>query len=227
MRKLKDSRNPELTLKSAFEAGARLFPIDNDGNFQISDIDFLDTWEAMTKLLKTGKTKAVGVSNVTIVRLKALLARSSVIPAVNQVEAHPYLQQPELLEFCNEHNILLQAYSPLGNNVQGFTRCIDDPQIIEIAKKLGKEPAQVLISWAVQRGTCVLTKSVTEGRIRENYQDFILPDDVIQKIYAMDLKRRQNGQLHWGVDPFGEASEETVKKVAKARAAQNKVDFVD
>jgi diketogulonate reductase-like aldo/keto reductase len=201
--------------------------MDDDGNFQISDIDFLDTWEAMTKLLDTGKTKAIGVSNASISRLKTLLSGSSVVPAANQVEAHPYFQQPELLKFCEEHNILFQAYSPLGNNVQGFSRCIDDPLAIKTAKRLGKEPAQLLISWAVQRGTCVLTKSVTEARIRENYQDFILSDDVMEEIYAMDLNRRQNGQLHWGIDPFGEASEEVVNEVAKARAAQNKVNFVD
>jgi diketogulonate reductase-like aldo/keto reductase len=181
----------------------------------------------MAKLLNTGKTKAIGVSNLTISRLQTLLSSSPIIPAANQIEAHPYLQQPDLLQFCKEHNILLQAYSPLGNNVQGFSRCIDDPHIINIAKRLGKEPAQILISWGVQRGTCVLTKSVTEARIRENYQDCILPEDAMQEINAMDLNRRQNGQLHWGVDPFGETDEQTVKEFARARAAQNKANFID
>jgi len=210
----------------AFASGPRLFPLDDEGNFQIANIDYVDTWKAMTKLLESGKAKAIGVSNMTIPHLQRLLAQSPVVPVANQIEAHPYLQQPELLQYCKDHNILVQAYSPLGNNVQGFPRCVDDQLIINIAKRLGKTPAQVLIGWGVQRRTCVLTKSVTEDRIKENFQDFVLPDSAMDEINAMDLNRRQNGQLHWGIDPFEEVDEQRVKEIARARAAQNKLDFI-
>jgi diketogulonate reductase-like aldo/keto reductase len=89
---------------------------------------------------------------------------------VNQIEAHPYLQQRELFDFCKKHDILIEAYSPLGNNQTDERRTVDDPKARELAKQLGKDAGQLLASWGVQRGTVVLPKSVTESRIKSNLE---------------------------------------------------------
>jgi L-glyceraldehyde reductase len=102
--------------------------------------------------------------------LTELLKKTDTVPVVNQIEAHPYLQQQELFDFCKKNNILIEAYSPLGNNQTGEPRTVDDPKVHEIAKKLGKDGGQLLASWGVQRGTVVLPKSVTESRIKSNLQ---------------------------------------------------------
>ena len=99
-----------------------------------------------------------------------MLSKTKTVPAVNQIEAHPYLQQPELFKFCKEHNILIEAYSPLGNNQTGEPRTVDDAKVQELARKMGKDAGQLLVSWGVQRGTVVLPKSVTEKRIKSNLQ---------------------------------------------------------
>src|SRR5689334_1786595 len=99
----------------------------------------------MEALLKTGKTRAIGVSNFNVRRLQQLLATCSVVPATNQIEAHPYLQQPELLAFCQKQGILIEAYSPLGNNQTGEPRTIDDAEVHEVGKSLGLDPGQVLV----------------------------------------------------------------------------------
>lgn len=93
---------------------------------------------------------------------------------MNQIEAHPYLQQPALLEWSKQHGVFIAAYSPLGNNIYNIPRVVDDPLVIETAKSLGKSPAQLLISWAVQRGTIVLPKSVTPERIQSNLDGWFL-----------------------------------------------------
>lgn len=109
-------------------------------------------------------------TDFNIRRLTELLEKTQTVPAVNQIEAHPYLQQPDLFNFCKEHNILIEAYSPLGNNQTGEPRTVDDAKVKELAKKLGVDAGQLLASWGVQRGTVVLPKSVTEGRIKSNMQ---------------------------------------------------------
>ncbi|KIV84603.1 hypothetical protein PV11_00375 [Exophiala sideris] len=210
----------------AFASGDRLFPLDDNGVFKLSNIHFNETWKAMEALLKTGKTRAIGVSNFNIRRLKELLASSKVVPVVNQVEAHPYLQQPELLEFCTEKGILIQAYSPLGNNTTGEPKTVDDPEVHQVAKSLGLDPGQVLISWAVQRGTIALPKSVTEKRIKSNIQDSILPEEAIQKLNALERHKRFNFPgTRWGYDIFDEAGEESVAKSAKEAGPENLTKF--
>lgn len=133
-------------------------------------------------------------------------------PVVNQIEAHPYLQQPGLLEWSKKNDILITAYSPSGNNIYGLPKAIDDETIIAIAKELGKQPAQILIQWAVQRGTVVLPKSVTPSRIAENFEDFQLPDAAFERINALDRNHRYNVPLRLGVNVFGEHDEATLKK---------------
>ena len=101
-------QNPKANENSAFVPGQKWFPIDDDGIFQLADIDYVTTYKAMEKLLQTGKVRAIGVSNFSIRRLEHLLKQTEVVPAVNQVEAHPYLTQPDLLQYCQGKDIFIQ-----------------------------------------------------------------------------------------------------------------------
>ncbi|EAU34451.1 hypothetical protein ATEG_05382 [Aspergillus terreus NIH2624] len=158
----------------AFEhTNETLTPIDPvSKRFRLANIPIADTWAALEKLVDAGKVRSIGVSNFTIEKIEELLKTARIPPAVNQIEAHPYLQQPALHKYLKEKvtNILSVAYSPLGNNIYNAPRVVDDPTVKEIAQKLNKDPAALLISWAVQRGTSVLPKSVTPSRIESNFQ---------------------------------------------------------
>ncbi|KAI8927617.1 NADP-dependent oxidoreductase domain-containing protein [Entophlyctis helioformis] len=162
-----------------------------------TEVTIEQTWRAMEKLVDEGKTRAIGVSNFNIRNLKELLAYARIKPAVNQVELHPYLPQNELLEFCKANDILVTAYSPLGST-PGPGSVLNDTTIAEIATRLGKTPAQVLISWAVQRGT---------QRITSNFQDFVLPDADFQAINGLAAARGKTTRYiepkgFWGVTVF-------------------------
>lgn len=210
---------------SAFKGGDKWFPIDSKGVFQLVDISPSTTYKAMEALLKSGKVRAIGVSNFTIGRLTTLLSETTVVPAVNQIEAHPYLQQPKLLEFCRSKNILVEAYSPLGNNQSNEPRTVDDPLVAEIAKELGLDIGQVLYSWGVQRGTVVLPKSVTPSRIQSNLQVTELPKDAFERLNGMEKNKRFNWQTRWGYDIFEELGEEAVKKAAQETGPENLQKF--
>jgi diketogulonate reductase-like aldo/keto reductase len=204
----------------AFASGDKFFPLDpKTGVFRLSDTSLADTYAAMEKLLKTGKAKAIGVSNFNIRHLTELLAKCSVVSAMNQIEKHPYLQQVDLAEFCKSKNILLEAYSPLGNNQTGEPRTVDDAKDHEVAKKLGLDAGQVLISWGVQIGHVVLPKSVTESRIKSNFQDEILPEWVLKELSALERHKRFNFPARWGFDIFDE-------KIAQEAGEENKTKFV-
>lgn len=133
-----------------------------------------ETWKAMIRILEEGKARAIGVSNYTIVDLKEILYNSDVVPVVNQVEFHPFLYQKELLRFCQNNKIQLEAYSPLTRGKR-----LNHPMIVKIAKKYSKTPAQVLIRWSLQHDTVVIPKSIHEDRISANCQvfDFRLQSD--------------------------------------------------
>jgi len=128
------------------------------------DPTFTKTWKEMEKLLQTGKVRTLGVSNFSIKTLGELLKDCSIVPAVNQVELHPCLPQNDLKAYCTEKNIHLTAYSPLGRS----TTFMEDPTIKDLAEKLSVTPAQVVISWAVARGTSVVPKSEDKGRMLAN-----------------------------------------------------------
>lgn len=134
----------------------------------------METWRAMEQLHVQGKCRAVGVSNYMIGHLEELLKSSSIIPAVNQVEFHPYLFLEDLLRFCREYKIQLEAYSPLTKG-----RKLNDPKLISIASKYSKRPAQILIRWALQHEIVVLPKSSRRERILENADvfDFSLSEE--------------------------------------------------
>ncbi len=143
-----------------------------------SDFDNEKTWGAMEKFPKVGKCKSVGVSNFTIQHLSELLAKSKLVPAVNQVEFHPYLYQKELLEYCRAQNIQLEAYSPLTKGQR-----LEDPKLLQIASKYGKSTAQILIRWALQHDLVVIPKSSNPERIWENSEVFdfeITPEDMLK-----------------------------------------------
>ena len=209
----------------AFESGDKWFPLNRDGVFRLADIDVVTTYKAMESLLDSGKVKAIGVSNFNINRLHKLLEQVSVVPAANQVEAHPYLQQPELLKFCKDKGILLEAYSPLGNNQTGEPRTVDDHTVHDVARELNIDPGVLLGSWGVQRGTVVLPKSVTPSRIASNLEVRELPDAAMQTLNALERHKRFNFPSRWGVDIFEEAGEAEVKQIALQSGPENKVKF--
>ncbi|RKO88374.1 aldehyde reductase [Blyttiomyces helicus] len=175
-----------------------------DGKVLLADVKIIDTWRAMESLVAAGKVRAIGVSNFTIQHLKELLPLATIKPVTNQVELHPYLPQNELLEFCSKNNIYLTAYSPLGS---GEAPLVKDPLIVEIAAAHGKSPAQVLISWAVQRGTIVIPKSVSAARIKSNIEAIQLSPEELAKINAIGTaKRFIDPKAFWKHDIFGTAS---------------------
>ncbi|GLA87518.1 hypothetical protein AtubIFM56815_001944 [Aspergillus tubingensis] len=193
------------------------------GLIDVVDVPIKDTWAAMEKLVEKGKVRSIGVSNFTREKIEELLKTAKITPAVNQIEAHPFLQQKDLLEWSTQKGIVIAGYSPLGNNIYNIPRAVDEPLVIETAKKLNKTPAQVLISWAVQRGTVVLPKSVTPERIESNFQDFLLPDDAFSTIESLERHQRMNFPARIGVDIFSEVGEESVRKSALAWAEEQRV----
>ncbi len=124
-------------------------------------------WQALEEIQSDGGAKTIGVSNYTIRHLEEMKDYAKVIPAVNQVELHVFLQQPELAAYCQENNILIEAYSPLAHG-----HGIDNIQLAAIAKKHGKSPAQIMLRWLIEQGFVVLPKSVTPSRIRDNIDIF-------------------------------------------------------
>ncbi|KAH7361676.1 aldehyde reductase [Plectosphaerella cucumerina] len=192
------------------------FPIDaRDEGVHVIDVPIEETWRALEALVKKGKVRSIGISNFTKEKTEEILKFAEIKPAVNQIEAHPFLQQPGLLEWSKQQGIVITAYSPSGNNIYNLPKAIDDPVVAEIAKELGKQPAQVLIQWAVQRGTVVLPKSVTPSRIAENFEDFEIPAAAVARLDALDKNHRYNVPVRLGVDIFGE---HTPEQLAKARA---------
>lgn len=210
---------------SAFKGGDKWFPLDEQGVFQLADVDYVTTYKAMEKLLNTGKVKAIGVSNFNIRRLEELLSQVSVVPAANQIEAHPYLQQTDLLKFCQSKGIVVEAYSPLGNNQTGEPRTVDDPLVAAVAKEVGMDPGPLLASWGVQRGTVVLSKSVTPSRIASNLQVKYLPKEAFENLTSLERHKRFNFPANWGYDIFEEAGEDAVRKAALDAGPANKVKF--
>lgn len=149
---------------------------------------YVDTYKAMEKIYKDGRSKAIGVCNFDIEHLERLLNECEVVPVVNQVERHPYFQQRELQDFCEKHHIIIEAYSPLmnGKNV------LNDSVVKEIAKAHGKTAAQVILRWHLQTGVITIPKSVTPSRIEENFDvfDFELTAEDMEKMAALDRNLR-------------------------------------
>jgi len=145
------------------------------------------SWLELEKIQAAGGAKSIGVSNYTIRHLEEMKSYAREMPAVNQVELHVFLQQPELLEYCREHEIVVEAYSPLAHG-----KNMDNPVVSEIAQEYGKSYAQIMLRWCLQKGLVVLPKSVTPERIRENIDlyDFELSDDDMTKLANLDQNLR-------------------------------------
>ncbi|KAL1753365.1 NADP-dependent oxidoreductase domain-containing protein [Schizophyllum commune] len=174
-------------------------------NKELTDDPF-PTWQKLEELVKKGKIRNIGVSNFNIWRLSKLLSHPNITipPAINQVELNFWNPQPGLLAWAKAHNVLLEAYSPLGGDGQ-VGKTLSEPVVQEIAQALGITPAQVIISWHVQRGTVVLPKSVTPSRIEENLQVTRLPDALFDKLEAAAVGKKPQRTLNpskgWGL-PF-------------------------
>lgn len=145
-----------------------------------------ESWRALETIHQRGLARSIGVSNYTIRHLEEVLAESRVVPAVNQVEFHPFLYQKELLEFCGRHGIVVEAYSPLTKG-----RRLHDPVIQEVAAKVGRTPAQVLLRWCLQHGLVVIPKSSRSERIEENARvfDFSLSPADMARLDDLDERR--------------------------------------
>jgi diketogulonate reductase-like aldo/keto reductase len=146
-----------------------------------------ETWKAMVRLLQEQKTRAIGVSNYDIDDLSQLMQSSDVLPAVDQVEFHPFLYQERLLRFCEKNGIQMEAYSPLTRGMR-----ISHPTIVAVANKYRKTPAQVLIRWSLQHGLVVIPKSVHEERILENSKvfDFELEPEDMEHLNSLNENLR-------------------------------------
>ncbi len=156
----------------------------------------LDAYRALEKLLADGKVRAIGVSNFMPDHLGRLLAETSIVPAVNQIEVHPYFQQRALQRLHSEHGILTQAWSPIGGITSyygGGNSAFDDPTLQEIARQHGKSPAQVMLRWHLQEGRSAIPKSTKPARIAENFDvfDFELSSHDIERIRALDTEVRR------------------------------------
>jgi 2,5-diketo-D-gluconate reductase A len=149
---------------------------------------YVETWKGFEQAAKDGKARSIGVSNFQSHHLDRLAGETGTVPAVNQIELHPHLQQPQMREYDRSHGIATEAWSPIGQG-KGV---IDEDRIVEIAQAHDKTPAQVTLRWHVQLGNIIFPKSVTDSRIRENFDifDFELSDDEMSAIGALDKGER-------------------------------------
>jgi 2,5-diketo-D-gluconate reductase A len=186
-----DAHDPEVAAK-AFDRTLEALGTDYVDLFLIhwplpTVSNFVETWKAMEDFYRSGRAKAIGVSNFQPHHLRRLHAETTITPAVNQVEVHPYLIQDEVRAFDGEHGIATEAWSPIA---QG--KVLDDPTIVRIAESVGRTPAQVTLRWHIQRGDIVFPKSVTRSRIEENFAlfDFELSDLDLADISALNRDER-------------------------------------
>jgi aldehyde reductase len=185
----------------AFQPGDDQDPRDQNGNVIYDEgVTLLDTWRALESLVDHGKCRAIGLSDVGLIELLPIYESARIKPAVVQVEAHPYLPETELLEFCKAKGIVLLAFAPLGHGMR--PGLLGDPVISAIAARVGKTPAQVLLAWAVQRGTAVLTTPKTAARARENFDISALPQDALNEISGIQTRQRLNPVVKTGVPGF-------------------------
>jgi diketogulonate reductase-like aldo/keto reductase len=186
----------------AFQPGDDQEPKDARGQvIYDSGVTLGETWQALERLVDEGRCAAIGLSNVNLEKLREVVDGARIKPAVVEVESHPYLPEWELLDYCRRQGIVLLAFAALGHAMK--PRLLDDPVITAIAGRLGKTPAQVALAWAIQRGTALLTTSVTPSRIRENFELSTLPDDALQEIRdRIATKVRFNAVVQTGVPGF-------------------------
>ena len=159
--------------------------------------DFISTWKTLEEFRRDGRAKSIGVSNFQVTHLERLANETDTVPAVNQIEVHPYFTNDEVRGYCAEHDIAVEAWSPIA---QG--KVLDDPVVTQIAEAAGKSPAQVVLRWHIQRGDIVFPKSVTPKRIEENFAlfDFELSDHDVDSLTA--LNKGEEGRTGPNPDTF-------------------------
>lgn len=172
----------------------------------LESVPLSETWSAMEALKAKGRCRHIGVSNFSIAKLQGLVDHARLRPEMNQIELHPYLQQTAMLDYCRSKRIHLTAYSPLGSfdrpasiKAKDEPILLDDPTIGAIAERRGATPAQVLISWAIRRGTAVIPKTVTPARMSENLAavSVSLTETDLQAIQGLDRHRRYVDGSFW------------------------------
>lgn len=189
----------------AFKPDVEGFPESEDQFLSLEEVPILETWEAMVDLKKNNLVKHVGVSNFSKKKLNQLMKESSTTPEMNQVELHPYLHQTELVKFCQDNNIHVTAYSPLGSQDRTEEMKADDePTLLDndvvkrVAEKHNATTAQVLIKFHLERNVATIPKSTNKGRIKENFESYKVkldPDDM-KKLSELDYNYRYvNGKF--------------------------------
>ncbi|MBV8349692.1 MAG: aldo/keto reductase [Mycolicibacterium sp.] len=186
----------------AFQPGDEQDPRDASGNVIYDQgVTLLDTWRALEDLVDEGRCKAIGLSDISLDQTKKIFEAARIKPAVVHVESHPYHPQWDLLDYCKNNGIVFQAFAALGHNTE--PRLLDDPVVTAIARRVNKTPAQVLLAWAIQRGTALLTTSKTPSRIRENFEVSTLPEAAVREISeGIALRVRFNAVVETGVPGF-------------------------
>jgi diketogulonate reductase-like aldo/keto reductase len=186
----------------AFQPGDDQDPRDDRGQvIYDQEVTLADTWGALERLVDDGACGAIGLSDISLEKLREIVAVARIKPAVVQVESHPYLPEWELLDFCREQGIVLLAFAPLGHAME--PKIIDDPVITAIAGRVHMSPAQVVLSWAAQRGTAFLTTSTKPQRIQENFEVSTLPEDAMADIRdRITANVRFNAVVKSGVPGF-------------------------
>ncbi|CAL8477429.1 aldo/keto reductase [Caballeronia sp. S22] len=185
----------------AFQPGDEQDPRDQNGAvIYDKGVTLHDTWSAMERLVDQGKCRAIGLSDIGLDQLRGLYEAARIKPAVVQVEAHPYLPETELLDFCKENQIVFLAFAPLGHGIRPGP--LEDPVITRIAARIGKTPAQVLLAWAIQRGGALLTTPKTAERARENLDVSALPADAFDEINRIETRQRFNEVVKTGSPGF-------------------------
>jgi len=186
----------------AFRPGDDQDPRDENGQvIYDSGVTLAETWHALERLVDEGRCKSIGLSDITLEKLREIVAVARIKPAAVQVESHPYLPEWELLDFCRQHGIVLLAFAALGHGME--PNLLDDPVITAIARRVGKTPAQVALAWAVQRGTAFLTTSTKPDRIRQSVDISALPEDAMRQIRDhITTNIRFNSVVQTGVPGF-------------------------
>jgi diketogulonate reductase-like aldo/keto reductase len=186
----------------AFQPGDEQDPRDEQGRvIYDSGVTLIETGQALERLVDDGRCKAIGLSDITLEKLRQIVAAARIKPAVVQVESHPYLPEWDLLDFCRQHGIVLLAFAALGHGLD--PKLLADPVITTIARRVHKTPAQVALAWAVQRGTAFLTTSTTPRHIQENLDIARLPEDATQEIRdGITTRIRFNTVVETGVPGF-------------------------
>ncbi|MGF6514080.1 diketogulonate reductase-like aldo/keto reductase [Pseudomonas sp. BT76 TE3572] len=186
----------------AFQPGDDQDPRDEHGQVIYDPgVTLIETWRELERLVDDGRCKSIGLSDITLERLQEIVAVARIKPAVVQVESHPYLPEWELLEFCQQHGIIVLAFAPLGHGME--PNVLEDTVITGIAKRIQKTPAQVALAWSVQRGVAFLTTSATPSHIQENIDISTLPYRAMREIQDdITTRVRFNSVVETGVPGF-------------------------